>query len=242
MAKPGVNRVNRVNPSSRAYEQPGQPGQPGQYGQPSYEQGPGQPPFEQGPSQPWGQPGVPPDGGSSKRNLLPFIVAGAVVVVIAVVLLVVLVSNSGGSSGSPQDTAEDFVAAAKAGDCDKALALITDKLAESEDANCDDKSEFLPAEDSGVEFGDVKVTDETAARAIADEVGLQHRHACAGPPLEEWRRRWTGRKPAADDGEIDRVRWIGGRAARQRRPPAASSSSCREVRPMRPRCWCRPPP
>jgi len=130
-------------------------------------QGPGQPPFEQGPSQPWGQPGVPPDGGSSKRNLLPFIVAGAVVVVIAVVLLVVLVSNSGGSSGSPQDTAEDFVAAAKAGDCDKALALITNKLAESEDANCDDKSEFLPAEDSGVEFGDVKVTEETDDTATA---------------------------------------------------------------------------
>ena len=142
-------------------------GQPGQYGQPSYEQGPGQPPFEQGPGQPWGQPGVPPDGGSGKRNLLPFIVAGAVVVVIAVVLLVVLVANSGGSSGSPQDTAEDFVAAAKAGDCDKALALITDKLAESENAKCDDKSEFLPAEDSGVEFGDVNVTDETDDTATA---------------------------------------------------------------------------
>jgi hypothetical protein len=154
-------------PSQGQPGEPGQPGQPGQYGQPSYEQAPGQPPFEQGPGQPWGQPGVPPDGSSGKRNLLPFIVAGAVIVVIAVVLLVVLVANSGGSSGSPQDTAEDFVAAAKAGDCDKALALITDKLAESENANCDDKSEFLPAEDSGVEFGDVKVTDETDDTATA---------------------------------------------------------------------------
>lgn len=148
-------------PPGQGWGQPPQ-GQPEQ-GQPPYQQGPGQPP------QPWGQPGGygSPPSGSGKRNLLPFIVAGAVVVVIAVVLLVVLVSNSGGSSGSPQDTAEDFVAAAKAGDCDKALALITDKLAESEDANCDDKSEFLPAEDSGVEFGDVKVTDETDDTATA---------------------------------------------------------------------------
>jgi hypothetical protein len=79
----------------------------------------------------------------------------------------VLLSNSGGSSGSPQDTADDFIAAAKAGDCDKAIELITDRLKEAESANCGDASDFLPPEDSSIEFGDVKVTNETDDTATA---------------------------------------------------------------------------
>ena len=125
------------------------------------------------PPQPWGQPGgygSPPPSGSGKRNLLPFIVAGAAIVLVAVVLLVILLANSGGGGGSPQATAEDFVAAAKAGDCEKALALITDNLKEEGDANCADGSNLLPPDDASIEFGDVKVTDESddTATAIVD--------------------------------------------------------------------------
>jgi hypothetical protein len=97
-------------------------------------------------------------------------VAGAAIVLVAVVLLVVLVANSGGGGGSPQATAEDFVAAAKAGDCEKALSLITDNLKEKGDASCADGSNLLPPDDASIEFGDVKVTDESddTATAVVD--------------------------------------------------------------------------
>lgn len=135
--------------------QPNQPGQPGPYaGQPGQ------------PGQPWGGPAGPPPGGPGKRNLLPFIIAGVVVVVVAVVLAVLLMGNSGGSS--PKDTAEEFIAAAKAHDCEKALTLITDDLKRAENANCSDNADtFVPPDGTTIEFGDVTISGETDTTATA---------------------------------------------------------------------------
>ncbi len=103
-------------------------------------------------------------------------IAGAAALVIVIVLAVVLIlTNSGGASA--KDTAEDFIAAAKARDCDKALSLISDDLKKREDANCDENADsVVPPQDTDITFGEVTVqseTDSTATAKVDATVGEQ---------------------------------------------------------------------
>ena len=94
---------------------------------------------------------------------------------VAVVLGVLLISNSG-SSSSPKDTADEFVAAAEAHDCEKALSLITDHLKETENADCSSDSSLVPSEDQKVTFGEVTIsgeTDTTATASVDATLGTQ---------------------------------------------------------------------
>jgi hypothetical protein len=86
------------------------------------------------------------------------------VVVIAVVLVVAL---SGGGGGSAQDTAEDFIAAAKAHDCQKAYDLISEDLQKKEGSCKDSPDNVVPPAGQDIKWGAVNVSDESDSHATA---------------------------------------------------------------------------
>jgi hypothetical protein len=81
-------------------------------------------------------------------------------------VVITLVLVRGGGEG-PEDTAEAFIQAAQDRDCDKALSLISEDLKKQEDANCEEDSDLLPPKDTKIEFGDVKISNETDDSATA---------------------------------------------------------------------------
>ena len=112
---PGQPGPGQPGPGRPGPGQPG-PGQPGpgqlRYGPPGYGQVP-----------PGGHPGYPPPGGqppSSANRKVLLLVAGLGVA--AVVLLALVVSGLGG--GDPRETADEFMAALKAKDVEKAHSLL----------------------------------------------------------------------------------------------------------------------
>ncbi len=96
-----------------AYGPPGPSGQPGQYGPPGAYRPPGGPPGGYGP--PGHQPGPPNSG----RRVLALVGALVAVAVVLVALMVFVVFR-----GDPRDTADEFMAALKAKDVDKAHSLL----------------------------------------------------------------------------------------------------------------------
>jgi hypothetical protein len=121
--QPGYG-VGPAGPPGPQYGRPAQPyGPPGQAeqgGYPNHPGYPGQPP-QAGPP-PAGHPGQPGSAQPkprSSRKVLPLIAGLAVA---AVVLLLVVVGGAFG--GNPRDTADEFMAAIKAKDVDKAHSLL----------------------------------------------------------------------------------------------------------------------
>lgn len=111
-------------------QQPPGPQQPGWGGQP-----PGQPPgppqqpgYPSGPQQPgWGgqqpyPPATPPSGGSGNGKVILIVVA---VLAVAAIGGFLLLGGSGSSGSSPEDAVSDFFDAAKDGDCQGMMGLIT---------------------------------------------------------------------------------------------------------------------
>ncbi|MFB9314236.1 DUF4878 domain-containing protein [Nocardioides plantarum] len=138
-------------PYGQSYgQQPGQPpSQPpyGAPGQPAY--GAGQQPYGQQPqyAQPYGQApygGTPP---KKKTGLIIGIVVGVLVLIGGGVLAAVLLSGDGGdgkgdkeaSGDDPAETVQAYFDAAKDGDCDKAIATLTEGLKKELGANCDEE-------------------------------------------------------------------------------------------------------
>lgn len=73
----------------------------------------------------------------------------------------------GGGGNSPDEVADDFIAAAKAHDCDKAYALLSDG-AKEEVGDCDSNADdVVPAEDIDVTFGKVSISDESDTSVTA---------------------------------------------------------------------------
>ena len=162
-------------------QQPSGPQQPwgGQPPGPPQQQPPGfppqQPPGPGGPSQPgWGgqQPypaAGPPSGGSGNGKLILIVVAVVAVLGIGAVLLM---GGSGGSGSSPEDAVKDFFDAAKDGDCQGMMELITTGSfagAEPEQALAECEASFEAGEDffsPGDTLDSVKVKSEDGDTAV----------------------------------------------------------------------------
>lgn len=103
----------------------------------------------------------------SKRNPRPFVVAGSVAIVVVVALVAVLILTSG-ASGSAKDTAEQFIAAAKANDCEKALTLISEDLKKRENTNCADSPySLVPPRGTDIRFSGLSMQQEAESTATA---------------------------------------------------------------------------
>jgi hypothetical protein len=121
-------------------QQPGYGQQAGRYGQ--------QPGF--------GAPNQPPK--KKKTGLIIGIVAGLLLIAAAIVAAILLLrgSDDTASSDDPTETVQNYIDAGQDGDCEAAVAALTDDLQKQIDADCD--KDFDPAkslEDLGVNPDDL---------------------------------------------------------------------------------------
>jgi hypothetical protein len=70
--------------------------------------------------------------------------------------------DSSGGNSDPQEAAQTFVDAARAGDCEAAKAVTTEELSGSLDC-----STVVPPENVNVEIGDPEITDQSDTQATA---------------------------------------------------------------------------
>ena len=128
------------------------------------------------------RPGFPPpsSGGGNKGLLIILAVVGAIVLiaVLAVGSWAVFVrdsddsdcgDNGSGNSSlpdtSPEDVVEGYVQAIKDGDCEAALALLSEEFIAEEEANCEDEEDFMTDEEFEYEVGEATI-DEDAETAV----------------------------------------------------------------------------
>ncbi len=137
-----------------------------------------QPSFPGGPGGPGGYQQPPSSGGGNKGLLILLAVVGAIVLIaiLAVGSWAIFVrdsddsdsGNDGGDSSlpdtGPKEVVEAFFEAAETGDCEAALALVSEKFIAEEDANCDDEEDFMDTGDFEYVIGEATI-DEDAETA-----------------------------------------------------------------------------
>ncbi|MDZ5619786.1 DUF2510 domain-containing protein [Nocardioides bizhenqiangii] len=154
------------------------PGSPyGAVPQPSFPGGPG-------PGGPGGYP-PPPSSGGSKGLLIILAVVGAIVLIaiLAVGSWAIFLRDSDDDSGSdnggddsslpdttPEDVVEEYVQAVKDGDCEAALALLSEKLIAEEEANCEDEEDFMTDEEFEYVVGEATIDEEAETATVPFEV------------------------------------------------------------------------
>lgn len=156
-------------PQDPPYGPPG--GQPayGQYGAP-------QPSYGTAGAAAAGYPPPGPDHGTpstsgpgSRKGLLIGLVGGLIGVVVLVIILVIALGGSGPSSDDPAETVQSFFDAARDGDCDAAVELLTENAQETLDP--EDCESADPAEEFGdsveLEVGDAEIDGDDATVPVS---------------------------------------------------------------------------
>jgi hypothetical protein len=108
-------------------------------------------------------------GPGNRKGLLIGLIGGLVGVVVLVIILVIALGGSGPSSDDPAETVQSFFDAARDGDCDAAVELLTDNAQETLDP--DDCESADPAEEFGdsveLEVGDAEIDGDDATVPVS---------------------------------------------------------------------------
>ncbi|WP_188111247.1 DUF2510 domain-containing protein [Nocardioides antri] len=148
-----------------------------------------QPSFPGGPGGPGGPGFQPSSGGGNKGLLIVLAVVGAIVLiaVLAVGAWAVFLRDDdsdggGGDSGGgddsslpdtpPEEVVEAFFDAARDGDCEAALELVSQNFIEENDANCDDEEDFMEAGEFEAEVGEATIDEEADPPTASVPVNL----------------------------------------------------------------------
>jgi hypothetical protein len=84
--------------------------------------------------------------------------------------------SSGDSSlpdTSPEEVVEQYVQAIKDGDCEAALALLSEKLIAEEEANCEDEEDFMTDQEFDYEVGDATIDEEAETAVVQFSVSAE---------------------------------------------------------------------